>query len=204
MTLSEKEIKKDLQDCKERWDVFSRGQYITSPTLLINAKFTTHSRLLRFLRLSEMLPINHFVRLRLYFKNLYDAEINSKEVGFGIEYPNGKQFRRWPINIPQINKKDECYWSEIDILFKPEIPGVHRLVIDNLDGVQYADYHGLFSRPYKQMDEKWTSSFYIYTTLELRLYLVAFLALLISTISLCFNSDLISIIQSFVYFIFKS
>jgi hypothetical protein len=177
-------IKNELKGCKERGRVLPSEQNIKSSTLLINALFTTHHCIFRKLPwLSGILPINHFVRLRLYFKNLYETEIKEQEVNFWILYPDGKQYRSWYIKIPQLNHKDDCYWSEIDILFKPEVPGIHRLVFEKLEGIQYADFHGMVGRPYKQIDAEWTTSFNIYSPLELGSYLVAIVALVVASLS---------------------
>ena len=179
-------MNEDLRGCKKiDKGVFMSDQSFNASTLLINARFTTHYILLRLIGLSNFLPITHFVRLRLYFKNLFDAEIQEKkDVKCWIEYPDGKQYRPWHINIPNLATKGDCCWSEIDILFKPEVPGIHRLVIEEYPGVQYADYHGMMGRPYKQINKEWRASFNIHTTLELGSYVVAILALLIALLSL--------------------
>jgi len=182
--------KKNLfKDCKETAeDVFQSEQHIKTPTLLINAEFETHNKFLRIIGLKEILPINNFVSLRLYFKNLYDAEIEKFDnVPFIIEYPNGKQYRPWKINIPNLKKKGDCFFSETKILFKPEIPGVHRLIIGKIDGFQYADLYGVTDRDYKQIATDWTASFQIYNSLELRFYVTAILALIVSVLALLFS-----------------
>jgi hypothetical protein len=178
-------VYKNLKGCEKIDGVFITDQEINAPTLLITAKYTTHSRLLRFFRLSSILPITHFVRLRLFFKNLYDSEISEKKnVKCWIEYPDGKQYRPWQINIPRLISKNNCFWSEIDILFKPEVPGIHRFIIEKCEGIQYADFHGMTGRPYKQIENEWKSSFNIHTSLELGSYVVAILALIIALLSL--------------------
>jgi len=153
--------------------------------LLINAKFETHNRFLRFIQLKEVLPITDFVKLKLSFQNLYDDEIPEiKEVPFRIEYPGGNQIRPWRINIPYLKNKDDSCYSESQYFFKPEVHGVHRIVLENVEGLQYADLYGVTDRELKIISNEWPASFNIIGSLELRLYVTATLALIISVLSL--------------------
>ena len=101
-----------------------------------------------------------------------------------IEYPNGKQVRPWMINIPKLAKKGDSCFAETNILFKPELPGDHRLIIGQVEGLQYADLYGVTDRDYKLISTNWTASFHIHSSLELRFYVAALLALIVSVFSL--------------------
>ena len=175
-----------FQNCRKlESGIFQSQQQITKPTLLINAELETHNKFLRFIRLKNVLPITDFVKLRLYFKNIYSSEILCiKDVPFIIEYPNGKQVRPWKINLPNLEKINECCYSESEILFKPEVPGVHRLIIEKSEDFQYADLFGVTDREIKQIANDWTTSFNIIDSLEMRFYIAATLALIISVFSL--------------------
>ena len=177
------EIFKSCNKCNS--NIFHSDQSINKPTLLINSEIQTHNKFLRLIKLKEILPVTDFVRLKLTFKNMHDSEIKEfKDVPFAIIYPDGSQFRPWKINIPNLIKKDDCCFAETDILFKPEVPGNHRLVIKHIDGLQFADLYGLTDRKFKIIDKDWTASFYIYSSLELRFYVIALLALIVSLFSL--------------------
>lgn len=180
-------IKREIfQNCRKlESGVFQSQQQIKKPTLLINAELETHNKFLRFLRLKSVLPITDFVKLRLYFKNIFSSEIpGTNDVPFIIEYPNGKQVRPWKINLPNLKNENECCYSESEILFKPEVPGVHRLIIGKSEGFQYADLFGVTDREIKQIANDWTTSFNIIDSLEMRFYVAATLALVISAFSL--------------------
>lgn len=171
--------------CKEK--IFHSEQEFDRSTLLINAKFNTHGNFFKILGnigFGQILPITEIIGLELYFENLYDEEIKGREnVAFYIEYPNTKQIRPWKLNIPSLkNKNDNCS-AKIETLFKPEIPGSHRLIIKKIDGVQYADYHGLTDRPYKQIADDYSSSFYISSEMEIRPFIIAFIALIVSILA---------------------
>ena len=177
---------KYLSNCdKYQGEVFQKKQTIDRPTLLINAKFETHNWFLRLIKLNEVLPITDFVKIKLSFQNLYETEIPEiKDVPFIIEYPGGKQVRPWRINLPNLkNKNDTCY-SESKYFFKPEVHGIHRILIGKVDDLQYADLYGVTDRELKIIANDWPASFNIIGSLELRLYVSATLALLISVFSL--------------------
>jgi hypothetical protein len=175
-----------LKSCvKIEKGVFQSQQKIDKPTLLINANLETHNKFLRFIRLKEVLPITDFVKLRLSFQNLFTAEIPEiKDVPFVIEYPGGRQIRPWKINLPNLKNKDESCYSESLYFFKPEVHGVHRIVVEQIDGLQYADLFGVTDRDLKIIADYWTASFNIIGSLEMRLYITATLALIISILSL--------------------
>ena len=177
---------KYLNNCtKSQCTVFQSQQKVDRPTLLINAKFETHNWFLRLIRLKGVLPITDFVKLRLSFQNLYNAQIpDIKDVSYIIEYSGGKQIRPWRINLPYLkNTNDACY-SESQYFFKPEVHGVHRILIRHVDGLQYADLFGVTDRELKIIANEWTASFNIIGSLELRLYVTATLALIVSVFSL--------------------
>ena len=170
---------------KSQGEVFQSGQKIDRPTLLINAQFETHNWFLRFIKLKKVLPITNFVKLRLSFQNLYNVELpEKKDVPFIIEYPSGKQIRPWRINLPHFKDENDSCFSESQYFFKPEVPGVHRILIGNVDGLQYADLYGVTDRELKIIAKDWTASFNIIGSLEMRLYVTATLALIISVLSL--------------------
>ncbi|KKK88431.1 hypothetical protein LCGC14_2743250, partial [marine sediment metagenome] len=108
----------------------------------------------------------------------------NKDVLFIIEYPNGKQIRPWKINLPNLKKENECCYSESEILFKPEVPGVHRLIVGKSEDFQYADLFGVTDREIKLIANDWTTSFNIIDSLEMRFYVAATLALIISAFSI--------------------
>ena len=129
--------------------------------------------------------MDQIVKLKLFFKNLHETEIPEiKDVPFIIEYPNGQQVRPWKINIPNLKNERDCCFSESNIFFNPEVPGSHRLIIGKIPQVQYADLCGVTDRELKQIGKDWSVSFHIYSSLELRFYETAILALLISILSL--------------------
>jgi hypothetical protein len=175
-----------LSNCnKYQGEVFQNKQTIDRPTLLINAKFETHNWFMRFIKLKEVLPITDYVKLKLSFQNLYDTEIPEiKDVPFIIEYPGGKQVRPWRINLPNLRNKNDTCFSESKYFFKPEVQGIHRILIGKVDALQYADLHGVTDRELKIIANEWPASFNIIGSLELRLYITATLALLISVFSL--------------------
>ena len=116
---------------------------------------------------------------------MHDSEINEiKNVPFIIIYPDGYQIRPWRIDIPKLVRKNDCCIAETDILFKPEVPGNHRLLIKEIDGLQFADLYGVTDRKFKISDKDWISSFNIYSSLELRFYVAALLALIVSVFSI--------------------
>jgi hypothetical protein len=177
---------KPAKTCKD--DTFISDQSISEPTLLINATFKTHNRFLKFIRLPQILPITDAVSLKLYFENLFTEELERYEnVPLVIEYPDGNQVRPWRINLPNLKNKGDSCVAETEKLFMPEVAGHHKLCIGNVPSVQYADYFGITDRPYKQASNNWISSFYIYSALELRAYIISTLAIVISTMSLCFS-----------------
>lgn len=170
--------------CSE--DVFISDQAISEPTLLINAKFKTHNKILKFMRLPQILPITDAVSLKLYFENLFTEELNRHEnVPLIIEYPDGNQVRPWRINLPNLKNKGDSCVAETEKLFMPEVTGHHKLCIIKISSFKYADYFGVTNRPFKQISNDWKCSFYIYSALELRLYFISVLAIIISVISLC-------------------
>lgn len=165
--------------------IFHSEQEIINPTLLIKAEFETHSKFLKFIGLKKVLPITHNIGVKLFFQNLYDEEIGTTyDVDFYIKYPDGKQFRPWKINLPNLKNKGDCVYAETKTLFKPEVPGTHHLIIKKIDTVQYADLHGVTDRPYKQIAGDWIGSFHIYSEIEYRFYLIAVAALVVSFLSL--------------------
>lgn len=177
---------KPAKKCKN--EIFISDQSISEPTLLINATFRTHNKILRFLRLHQILPITDAVSLKLYFENLYSEEFERYEdVPLAIIYPDGKQVRPWRINLPNLKNKGEGCVAETKKLFMPEVAGHHKLCIAKIPSVKYADYFGISDRPYKEASNEWISSFYIYSALELRAYIISVLAIVISTISLCYS-----------------
>jgi hypothetical protein len=181
--ISQNKFFKNCTNCKT--EVFQSEQIINSPTLLLNARFETHNWFLRLIKLKEVLPITDYVKLKLSFQNLFDLEIPEiRDVPFIIEYPGGKQFRPWRINIPNLKEKNDSCYSESRYFFKPEVPGVHRILIDKVDGLKYADLYGVTDRELKIISNKWPASFNIVGSLEVRLYVTATLALLISILSL--------------------
>jgi len=186
MIMKKKSQSKYLSNCAQcQGEVFQNKQIIDRPTLLINAKFETHNWFLRLIKLKEVLPITDFVKLKLSFQNLFETEISEiRDVPFIIEYPGGKQLRPWRINIPNLKKKNDTCFSESQYFFKPEVPGVHRILIGNVDGLQYADLYGVTDRDLKIIVNEWPASFNIIDSLELRLYVTATLALIISVLSL--------------------
>ncbi len=172
--------------CKD--NVFISDQSINGPTLLINATFKTHNKFLKLIRLPQILPITDAVSLKLYFENLFSEEIKRYEnVPLQIEYPDGTQVRPWKINLPNLKNKGDCCDAETEKLFMPEVAGHHKLCIGKIPPIQYADYFGITNRPYKQVANNWVSSFYIYSALELRAYVISVLAIVLSTIALCFS-----------------
>ena len=177
---------KYLCNCRKcQGEVFQSEQVIDRPTLLINAKFETHNWFLRRIKLKEVLPIADYVKLTFSFQNLYETEISQiKDVPFIIEYPGGKQVRSWRINIPNLNNKNDTCYSDSRHFFKPEVHGVHRILIGKVDGLQYADLYGVTDRELKIIANEWSASFNIIGSLELRLYVTATLALIISVFSL--------------------
>ena len=186
MIMKKMSLMKYLSNCgKCQGEVFQSKQIIDRPTLLINAKFETHNWFLRLIKLKEVLPITHFVKLKLSFQNLYETEISEiKDVPFIIEYPGGKQVRPWRINIPSLKKKNDTCYSQSLYFFKPEVPGIYRILIGKVDGLQFADLYGVTDRELKIIANDWPASFNIIGSLELRLYVTATLALIISVLSL--------------------
>jgi hypothetical protein len=177
---------RSFDNCKEASEkIFHSEQEITQPTLLLRAEFETHNRFLRFIGLNKhVLPIDSRIGLKIYFTNLYDTEIETfSNVPFRIVYPGGQQVRPWKINLPNLRKKGDCLYSEVETLFNPEIPGTHQLVIEKVKGVQYADIHGVTDRPYKQIDGNWVSSFHVLNKIEYVMYIVAFSVLIVSMLS---------------------
>ncbi len=126
-----------------------------------------------------------FYGLRLYFENLYDEEIKGhKGVDFWILHQEDKQVRPWRLNLQSLKNKGDCCVSSIHTLLKPEVPGSHRLYIKKIEGLRYADKHGLTNRPYKLCGDDWPASFYVCSNLEFGFYKMAYLALAISVCSL--------------------
>ncbi len=179
-------LSSNFRECKKSDEkIFHGDQEISQPTLLIRAEYKTHNKFLKLIGLRRILPVTHRIGLKLYFQNLYNEEIKAKQnVEFYIEYPDGKQLRPWRINLPNLKNKDNCVFAETKTLFKPEVPGTHRLIIKQIEKVQYADLHGITDRPYKQISGVWASSFHIHSEIEYRFYIIAFVALIVSFSSL--------------------
>ena len=182
-----------LRNCKKASEkIFHSDQEISKPTILIRAEFETHDRFLRFTRLKQLLPITSPISMKIYFKNLYHEEIKGiKGVAFNIYYPGKQQMRPSRIDLPGLKasgKYGDCVYSETRTLFHPEIPGTHRLTIensiDNRKYMQFADFHGVTDRPFKLIGGDWTCSFHVSSEMEYRLYLTAFGALAVSLLSL--------------------
>ncbi len=170
-------------------NIFISDQKIDKSTILINANFKTHNKFLKLIRLENILPVTYPVSLEIYFENLYNQEIEGfQNIAFYIEYPDSNQIRPWKLNVPKLKSKGDSCTAKSDKFFVPEVPGIHRLVINEINVVQYADYHGISGRPYKLIDGNFISSFYIYSALELRFYFTAFSALIISLISLAISA----------------
>jgi len=179
-----------LRNCRKANEkIFHTDQQISQPTLLIKAKFETQNRFLRLTLLKRVLPITSRVSLKIFFKNLYSQDIKGVEnVTMQIEYPGTLQIRPWKINLPNLKANGDCVYSETRTLFQPEVPGTHRLIIKKVEGIQYADIHGVTDRPYKQIAGDWTSSFHVLSEIEYRVYSVAFFALIISVVSLLISA----------------
>jgi hypothetical protein len=139
--------------------VFIADQEIRRPTLLISAEFSTHHWLLKRFRKLSIFPVNQRMGLKLYFENLYTEEIPyTKDVQFFIIHLGDQQLRYWRLNLPNLKKRGDSCVAEIETFFKPEVPGTHKLIIDKVDGIQYAEKHGLTDRPYKLSSGQWPAS----------------------------------------------
>lgn len=179
-----------LNNCRKTdEEIFHTDQEISQPTILIRAEFETQNRFLRWTCLKRVLPVNSRISLKIIFKNLYSHEIKGiKNVPLQIEYPGSLQIRPWKINLPNLKGNGDCVYSEAQTLFHPEVPGTHRFVIKKVEGIQYADLHGVTDRPYKQIAGDWASSFHVSSEIEYRVYFVAFFALIISVVSIVISA----------------
>ena len=206
--------------------IFHPEQEITRSTLLIDAEFKSYSKLLKVCDLitlglfglrKAILPIDSPVGLRLYFKNMYNEEIEGTEkVNFFVRYPgegtsgsfqglikglrpgekmNKSKFSGELHDLPSRNwiinipklKAYEHCYAEADIFFKPEVSGNHEFIITKIPSVQYAGYYGLTDRPYKIITGHWSTPFYISSVAEFRTLLTGILALLVAIFALLFN-----------------
>jgi len=171
--------------------VFHSEQEIHDPTLLINAKFYTHSILHRALLLNKVLPVGKPIGMKIYLGNLHDERISKVEnLTYFINYPNtppsSEPQRKWYIDMPELEKKGAVYYTKVSKLFMPEIPGNHTLIIPKIIKEQYyAGYYGLAGRKYKIMSGNWTQNFYVSDEMEVRNSLLVSFALMASVITLC-------------------
>lgn len=170
--------------------VFHSEQEIKNPTLLIDVKIYTHSILHRLLLLNKVLPVGKCIGMKIYFRNLYDEKIPKiPNLQYFISYPNTppdkEPARKWYFDIPELDNKEDIYYTEVPKLFMPEIPGNHTLIIPQaIRELQYAGYHGLAGRKYKIMSGGWTYNFYVSDVMEVRNSLLVSFALIAAIITL--------------------
>jgi hypothetical protein len=189
--LKDQNVFQNSKKCNE--EVFIDDQDINGPTLLISAQFKTHHWLLKHFPNLSILPEGERIGLKIYFENLYNEEIAGyKNVQFFIFQHENIQKRFWRLNLPNLKHKGDFCVAEIETLIKPEVSGNHYMFIKKVNGLQYADKHGLTNRPYKVCADNWPTSFYVCSKLEFGFYKISFVTLTVSFIAL-----LVSIISLF-------
>lgn len=172
--------------------VFHSEQEIKNPTLFINARFYTQSPILRVLLLHHVLPVGKKVGMKIYFRNLYDETIpGTKNLEYFVNYPNTPQGftpqRKWYFDMPELVNKDDRFYTKIPVLFVPEVPGNHTLIIPrtkDLENIQYAGIHGLAGRKYKIVSAGWGQNFHVSDQMEVRNSVLVSFALMASIITL--------------------
>jgi len=170
--------------------VFHSELEIKNPTLLIDAKIYTHSFLHRLLLLNKVLPVGKYIGMTFYFRNLYNEKIPKiPNLQYFISYPNTppdkEPLRKWYFDMPELDNKEDIYYTEVPNLFMPEIPGNHTLIIPQaIREIQYAGYHGLAGRKYKIMSGGWSCNFYVSDVMEVRNSLLVSFALIVAIITL--------------------
>ena len=189
-------IRDRMRRYKKSEKIFPEEGESDKPTLLIDTKFKTHNKLMRLLHLDRILPIDSWIGLKLYFENRFNKEIEEKKgVLYKIQYPDSPQYRKWELNLPNLKKKGDRLVAETKYFFKPDIPGNHVLIITKLQNkgdhygkidpdVQYAGYYGIAGRKIKIIEGDWRGSFYVYSGLEYRIFIIVFLTLMVAILAL--------------------
>ena len=172
-----------------------------TPTLLIVGGLKTKSRsiltldyvasLLTFgwLRFREIIPVGEPTDLSLCFQNVSNANfsIEGTETLFLIKYPDEERpSRHWPIRIPDLQTNPDCHVECIENFFTPEIPGAHELIINGVPGLRLAGPYGVAGRRYRippAAGGGWRFHFYVSTSYEYRVFIIACAALAISILS---------------------
>ena len=187
-----------MKKCSNK--IFDTRQEINESTLLISATFYTQNRWInlfnsifigKLIGLSNLLPVNSYISLKLEFENIYDEKINIiPNVPIKVIYPESgsgvQQYRPWKINLPELQRKNDKCFAKIDKLFMPELSGTHHLIIEQSKEVnlKYAGRHGLTERTYKQMTDSWIGTFHVSSEMEYRPYVISIIALIVSFMAL--------------------
>jgi hypothetical protein len=193
-------FKTELKKCNEfSGTLIPKGSEvpIDEPTLFIYCQFKTQNLLLRALNFltAGLFKLNHKVlvgtsiTLNICLVNISKSKnkrISGGSTEFRIRYPNLGAPRRWFINIPVIETEKDCYSKEEKDFFVPEVPGTHHLIIKPLQGIRYAGPYGLGGRKYKIVGERQSlrAAFHVSSIEEYRTLTIAFIALMVSSITL--------------------
>lgn len=195
---------RDFTDCKLCSDtLIDKGEEVPqdSPTLFMIGKFFTKCNLIRsfdyfsnlltfgWLRFNEIFPVGQPMNLILYFQNISKNKFPIEEAPtkFFIKYPNEtKPSRQWDIKIPSLNKpRDNCSLFT-ENFFVPEVSGEHELLIIGIEGVRFAGPYGIAGRRYRipKSGGAWRFTFHVSKSHEYKVFLISFIALAVSLISL--------------------
>ncbi len=167
--------------------------------LLVVAKFVTTKRFFKILNIppltlfgfNKILPIGEPVDLLLSLSNV--SENNGAVDGFEpkvyIFYPNNQSVRNWTITIPKLNS-GESRSCRINNFFIPEVPGVHRVLINRNDKTSLISPFGIFGRefqvPGSQSQRGVLFHFYAFNPYEYLTYIIVTIALIAALVSLIF------------------
>ena len=142
-----------------------------------------------WLRFNEIFPEGASLDLVLCFKNVSagNFSVEGGQNSFIIIYPGqNKPSRKWSITIPTLRSTGDSYIEYSKAFFTPEMPGTHDFLIQGIPGLRYAAPHGVGGRKYKITSPggAWRLPFYVSSSFEYKVFIVAFAALAISILSL--------------------
>lgn len=195
---------RDFADCKPCSDtLIDKGEEVPqdSPTLLMIGKFFTKCNLIRSfdyfsnlltfgcLRFNEIFPVGQPMNLLLYFQNISKNNFRIEEAPtkFFIKYPNEiKPSRHWDIKIPSLEDPTDNCRLFTENFFVPEVSGEHEMLINGIEGVRFAGPYGVAGRKYRipEAGGAWRLTFHVSNSHEYKVFLISFIALTVSMISL--------------------